>query len=327
VILGLAQVARHAPNIREYTFYPYDWTDMGTYKKAAKYGANILILPPDPKKQYALKLGYRAFRTASVDQWKKPSYHANHRLALASAFTWVYVPYDPAIHFPYSGPRVLYQFTDSFSSGKGIEVMEVAEVKDPQILTLSAPAAKVGQAYVLTAKGSGDKPLLWGLTPGAPLGMKIGLQSGIISWTPGPGDVPGVSITLLLENDSGEASHKLSISVQGLTPDAGISDAGTPDAGVQDLAGLTDQGLADSLIPDGGALLDKGVSHDAAAGDQSVVAGGCQCRAAAAEGDLTLLTLLILLGLVPLKRRRSGWKGTSKEIDPAPRILQRRSSR
>ena len=305
VILSLANVARHAPPIREYTFYPYDWTDMGSYKKAAKYGANILLLPPDPKKHYALRLGYRASRAASVDQWKKPAYHKNHRLAITSgsAFTWVYVPYDPAIHYPYSGPRVLYQFTDSFSSGKGIEVMEVAAVKDPQILTSSAPAAKVGQAYSLTAKGSGDKPLLWGLAPGAPLGMKIGLQSGIISWTPSPGDVPGVSITLKLENDSGEASAKLSISVQGLTPDAGISDAGIPDARVQDLAGLADQGGKDSSPRDGKALLDQAASNDSVAGDQSVVEGGCQCRAGGAPPDWTLLSLLALGALI--RRRRA----------------------
>lgn len=291
-LVGLANLCRFAPPLRGYTFYVADWNDLGTHRQATAYGANILIQPTTPSAPYALRLGYRAQKLTWVDQWDGTKYHHNGRLAptSGSAFSWVYVAYDPAIYLAYSGTKALYQFTDSYVSGQGIEVKEVSPVSLPTILTTSAPPATAGVNYILDAKGSGDAPLLWSLG-GAPTGLRIDLQTGQLTWTPTAADAPGTTVTLRLTNDSGQATQQLTIPVTTPGSDAApLTDSGPPPG---------DQAPAADLDPTADLPLTQtdGAAPPAAAG------GGCACDlGAASHGSWPplLLALAALLALVLL---------------------------
>ncbi len=282
--LGMANLCRYAPRIWHYSFYSVDWKDLGDHRKAVKYGANILTLPPDPKKPLALRLGYRASVAASIDQWegKAKKYHLAHRLAkTGSAFSSVYTPFWPGIYYPYTAKKeVLFQFTDKFVVGKGIEVKEVKAVTPPLILTKTLPQAKVGQPYAFALKGSGDGPLLWSVMPPVP-GVKIGLKSGALTWTPAPAQAPGTVIKVRLRNDSGQAERTFNVMVVGIGPDAGPPpvDAAPP---------LPD---APPLPADGAPSVDLG---DASVGTDN----GCECRATGRASDFGLAwSILMLLGI------------------------------
>jgi hypothetical protein len=289
LLLGLANVARWAPPLREHTFYKVDWDDKGTYRKATAYGANILILPTTPTERYGLKLGYRATKLTWVQQYDGSDYHNNLRLAATSgsAFEDVFVPYDPKIYHAYNGARALYQFTDSFVAGQGIEVEEVAAVAPPEILTQQAPPATVGVPYQLTAKGTGDPPLLWSVS-GGPAGMSIGLKSGLLTFTPKASDVPGVQITLKLTNDSGQDQQALTIAVPGLSSDAGPAD----------LAGGSDA----TASFDGAPVPADGPGASGDLGSVSTEGTGCACRLHGAP--VAPVPALVLLLVALFVRRR-----------------------
>jgi hypothetical protein len=305
VLFGLAAIARHAPPLREHTFYHVDWDDLGDHRKATAANANILILPPVHSAPYALKLGYRAVAATSVDQWDGGQYHANQRLpaTAGSDFVSVYVPYDPAIYYPYSGTRALYQFTGGHAAGQGIEVQEAQPVVEPEILTTQAPAATVGQRYELQARGTGDAPLLWRVAEG-PIGMTIGLQSGLLSWTPEAADLPGVEITLELVNDSGEATENLLIAVRQGATDGGLADAAS-DARPDD--GGRPEKDAGSIDPDASGRADAGASHGD--GGEPVEAGGCGCSAQPTMPRL--VPILLLCGFWLGRRALVGGRGTT----------------
>lgn len=119
-LIGLANVARFAPPIYSYDFYHVDWQDLGTTRRATAYGANVLVDPPAPTKVVAIKLGYRAQRPASFQQWDGAAYHALHQIVGHTGnLNWIYLPYDPAIYLAYSGTKALYQFKDAFVAGEG----------------------------------------------------------------------------------------------------------------------------------------------------------------------------------------------------------------
>jgi hypothetical protein len=309
-LLGLANVARHAPPLREYTFYHVDWNDLGDHRKATAYGANILLEPVAPTQAHALRLGYRATLAASVDQWDGAKYHANQRLPATSgsAFVWVYVPYDPKIYLAYSQNKVLYQLTDAYVAGQGIEVKEVAAVQVPTIATQQAPPATVGVPYALTLQGSGDPPLLWSLTA-APAGMTVDLQTGALSWTPAAADVPAVQLQVRLVNDAGQATTTLSIQVIGTA-----SDGGHADGSVSDGAGDGPPAFGgDGLAGDGGGTVD-----------------GCGCGVGRRPvGRGASLCLLALLGLALLRRRDRGVTGRAapRRWDRAPGFSRRADPR
>jgi hypothetical protein len=321
VLLGLANVARWAPPLREYTFYHVDWKDLGTHRRATAYGANILILPTKPTERYALKLGYRAGKLTWVDQWDGKAYNHDLRLAPAtgSAFTWVYVPYDPKIYHAYSGAKALYQFTDSFVSGQGIEVKEVAPVTAPTIPALTAPPATVGTNYQLTAKGSGDAPLLWSIS-GGPAGLRIGLKTGLITWTPTAADLPGIAVTLRLINDSGEATLPLAIKVSSPGSDAGVTDlSGEGEGGAGDAA--TDYDAASS---DGASRDLPAASGDA--GPATTEGEGCACQVGSEAGAPaggtpaggTPLALVVIAALLARLRRRNCTSCSNRDAGSAP---------
>ena len=284
VLLGLANIARHAPPVRDYSFYHVDWSDLGDYRQATAYGANLLALPPAPTDPFAIRMGYRAAVAATVDQWDGSKYHANQRLAASpTTFTWVYAPYDPKLYLAYSGSKILYQLTDSFVAGKGIEVKEVAAAKDPTISTTQAPEATVGAPYALNLQGSGDKPLLWSLTK-APASMTIDLQSGAIAWTPTASDVPAVQVTVRLQNDAGHVEQTLSIAVRSPGTDGAVAGdgGGSPDLPPATHDGATQTG--DGATPSG------------------ETDGACGCRVASRPGPLPGWPLLLLFGW------RFGWR-------------------
>lgn len=337
ILYGLANLSRHAPPVRDYRFYHVDWQDMGDYRQATAFGANILTLPPDPKKTVVLKLGYRASKTTTFEQWDGKVYNKNHRLAATSgsAFIWRYVPFVPSIYYAYtSAKEVLFQFTDSFVSGQGIQVKEVDPVKLPQILTQSLPAGLLGKPYSATLQGSGDAPLVWSLA--APLsGLTLDLKTGVLTFTPSASQVPGVTVTVSLRNDSGLATKSFTIAISGAGADAGPKDAASLDLSKADAQG-PDATKADAFTADGPPMdsrpadgpraeagsgpadgrldvLDQGVpgegtsDRSAGGGDGSLSAvaeGGCGCgmQDPAVAGPRGLVLLLLLA----LRRRRQG---------------------
>ena len=222
--LGLANLRRYAPPVRHYTFYHVDWQDLGSYRQALKYGANILTLPSPTTQPHVLKLGYRATVSATIDQWegKAKKYHWQHRLAkTGSSFTTVFTPYRPGLYYPYTSKKeVLFQFTDKFVVGKGIQVKEVAPVMVPTILTASLGPAKVGVPMSATLKGSGDAPLFWGLEVHVP-GVSLDAKTGALTWTPAWVQAPGTLLKVRLRNDSGQAVKTFNVMVQGTAKDAG----------------------------------------------------------------------------------------------------------
>ena len=270
-ILGLALVARYAPAVRDYYFYYVDWKDLGSYRQATAYGANILMLPPTSTARYVLRLGYRGSQPLTVDQWDGKQYHKTLGLAPASAWQWVYVPYVPALYHPYWKKGALYQLTGKHVAGKGVEVMEVATVKEPVILTQSLPDAIAGSAYVEWLVGSGDKPLIWSLKS-APAGMFLG-PSNTLTWKPTAAHSPSVKITVALTNDSGQAVKTFTIPVKLAPPDAGPPDASMcncdgppppPDVGIPDKAQPDLMSPPDVALPccDGSPPPDQGPPPD-----------------------------------------------------------------
>lgn len=283
-LLGLANLCRFAPPLRGYTFYVADWNDLGTHRQATAYGANILIPPTTPTTPYALRLGYRAQKLTWVDQWDGTKYHHNQRLAptSGSAFSWVFVAYDPAIYHAYSGTKALYQFTDSYVSGQGIEVKEVSPVAPPTILTTTAPPATAGLNYIFTAKGSGDAPLLWSLS-GAPTGLRIDPKTGQLTWTPTTADAPSTTITLHLTNDSGQATQPLTIQVSTPGHDAApLTDAAPPPG---DHSPTTDHASTTDLPP---------TQTDGA--PPSIAGGGCACDLGTRSTNPPWFLLLLVWG-------------------------------
>ncbi len=326
--LGVANLCRYAPAVQHYTFYHVDWKDLGTYREALKYGANILTLPPDPKKPLALKLGYRASVSATIDQWegKSKKYILAHRLnKTGSAWQWVYTPYWPGIYYPYTGKKeVLFQFTDKFISGKGIEVREVAPVKPPAILTKSLPVAQVGKAYAVTLKGSGDKPLVWRVEPPVS-GVVIGQQTGALKWTPLPSQAPGTVIKVALRNDSGQATRTFNVMVTGAPkPDAGTPkpDKGAapmydgasprPEASTPhpDLTGVKPDGpkpKSDSAKPPADGAITPDFRRD-----HVIKSEGCECRAGSMNDVIPWWFAALIAGLLLRGASRRNKKQGSK---------------
>jgi hypothetical protein len=225
-LLALARIARYAPPIRDYSFYTTDWSDQGSYEKATAYGANILIDPPDPKAAYALRLGYRAWKTTTFAQWDGSAYHDELRLAAdSSAMDHVFTPFDPAIYFGYSGTKALYEFEDTFTSAQGIEVEKSTPVAEPAISTTSLPPASAGTAYSTTLAASGDKPSFW-RTVHAPAGVGIDPDSGELTLTPSAADAPSLSITVRVDNDAGHDQKTFALEVSGSAGTGGASGAG-----------------------------------------------------------------------------------------------------
>ena len=127
----------------------------------------------------------------------------------------MYLPYDPTIYFPYSGPKALYQFADAFVAGLGIEVALADPASPPAIDTASLPEATVGAPWSTTLTSTGDEPLLWQLVSGPP-GLSLDLLTGALSWTPAASGA--VSVDLRLDNDAGHDLATLTFVV--LPPDA-----------------------------------------------------------------------------------------------------------
>ena len=303
VLLGLALVARHAPALRDYFFYYVDWKDLGSHRKATAYGANLLMLPPSAIQRYAFRLQYRTPRSAKVEQWDGKKYHPNLRLAATgSAWAAAYVPHDPALFYPYWKKASLYQLTDTFVAGKGIEVKEVKALTAPQILTTTLPAAKAGAPYTVTLKGSGDAPLLWSVTKGPPE-ITLGQTSGTLGFSPTAAHAPQVSITVRLTNDSGRAQKTFTLLVVVPKPDGGTPDA----ASSSDLPPPTESGAADLATEttpptEQGGAGDVTPVLDAFEDSESPAGRGCGCEMVSPEGGPLLVTLCFL-GLLVLRRR------------------------
>ncbi len=311
VMLGLALVARHAPAVRDYFFYYVDWKDLGSYRRAKAYGANILMLPPTLSGRYVFRLGYRGSQKLTVDQWDGKKYHKTHALAAASAWQWVYVPHVQGIHYPYWKKAALYQFTGKHLAGKGVEVMEVATVKDPVILTTSLPGASAGVAYGAALQASGDKPLHWSLSV-APSGMTVNLTSGALQWTPTAAHGPSVKVTVVLKNDSGQAARTFTVVVKVPQPDGGPPDQATPKADqatpkTDKATPKTDKALpnvdqatpGDSVLSSDKSLADAGATADASA--DVTGESGCSCDLGSGSPGTPWLLLLLLV----LWRRRA----------------------
>ena len=337
--LGLANLCRYAPPVRHYTFYHVDWKDLGSYRQALKYGANILTLPSSPTAPHVLKLGYRATVSATIDQWegKAKKYHWQHRLAkTGSSWTTVYTPYRPGLYYPYTSKKeVLFQFTDKFVAGSGIQVKEVAPVVGPAILTSSLAVAQVGKAYAVTLKGSGDAPLRWGMEAYVP-GVMIDAVSGKLSWTPTLAQAPGTVLVVRLRNDSGQAIKTFNVMVTGGAP----KDAGPPkpDKAVSKLDGAVTKPDATSPNADGPASKpdsavskpDKAVSKPDTAtvkpdmagpgpdglplpadggGGPGVVDEGCECGVSRRGSGWWWMWGVVVLGLRLRSRSRSRLRG------------------
>jgi len=285
-LLGLAALAEHAPPLREHSFYSVDWQDLGDYRKATAYGANLVLLPPQTTQPYAFKIGYRAGKQTSVDQWDGKAYHANVRLAsTGTAFDSVFAPYDPKIYFAYSGSKALYQLTDTFVAGQGIEIKEKDPVVDPTITTTALPPATAGVAWSAVAQGTGDPPLLWSVAQG-PAGLSIDGKTGKISWTPAASDAPGASVTLRLQNDSGEAERPLTIAVSASAGDGVIAG----DAPRRDGPAVRPDGLEGGVPPAGDT-------------QPAATAGGCGCTSTGQPSDQLTASLLVLLLVLAARRR------------------------
>lgn len=278
-LAGLAGLVEHAPRIREHSFYHVDWQDLGDHRKATAYGANLLLLPPLSGEAYAFRLGYRAQKLTTLAQWDGKAYHDGIRLAASgSSFEQVFAPYDPSLFFAYSGAKVLLQLADSFVAGQGIEVKEQAAVVDPELTTVALPPATAGSPWSATLTGSGDAPLLWTLVKGPPA-LKLGLESGALSWTPGAGELPA-TLTVRLDNDAGEVERSFTIVAA-----AGAGDGRRP---------------GEPLRGEGPAPARDGPGADA---QSAGTTGGCACDATGARPRGALL--LVICASAQLVRRRS----------------------
>jgi hypothetical protein len=295
---GLANVARFAPPVRHYDFYTVDWQDLGTTRKATAYGANILALPPQSTLPMALRLGYRAQRVTTVQQWDGKAYHDVMVLApkASGSLRWLYLPYDPAIHHAYSGKQVLFQFTDVFVAGQGIEVAEVTAVKAPTISTTQLTGGTEAQAYAATAAGSGDAPLRWSLTAG-PEGLTVDAETGALSWA---SPIAGShTVGLRLDNDAGNAGISLPLVIAPQASDQTIPDAGSSDQGA--LLDATAQGDVVTPAGDGAGPSDSDGGSEQVSGDGCAVAGA---PAGSAPLGSSMGLGLLLLALWYRRRRR-----------------------
>jgi MYXO-CTERM domain-containing protein len=294
-LLGLAAIAEHAPTLRDYSFYVADWQDLGDYRKATAYGANLLLLPPDHAQTYAFRVGYHAVKQTVVEQWDGSAYHPNLTLtATGTGFEWAFVPYDPKLFFAYSAGGALFQLTDSFVAGQGIEVKEVAPVIDPVIISSSLPPATVGVAYSAALQGTGDAPLLWSLVEG-PEALLLDAQTGQIAWT-AASSAPAVTVKVRLQNDSGEATRTLTIEVGGVASDGPAADARPP----------ADRSFSGDASPAGEARATVG-------------GGGCACAVSGGGGPGAIPAVLLIVAALGWVRRRGCWDGAARGGRARPR--------
>jgi len=286
VLLGMAFLVATDRYLVPYSFYPYDWNDLGDRQQATAYGANILTVPTNPAVAHLARLRYAATRAAAVAQWDGSAYHVVLRLApTGGAVVTSYVPYHPEHWFDYGGSGALFEFEDAFVSGQGIIVLDPENLTAPTITSTPPTTASVGQSLAYQAAASGDAPLRWSLD--GPPGATVSPEAGLVAWTP---SVAGAAqLTLAVENDSGHASQSFTVTVTGPPgPDGGtpLPDAGAADGPVE--------GARDAAA-DGVPAAADGAADRAADAAAEGMSGDCGCRASpgrAAPGSVALALLL-----------------------------------
>ncbi len=290
-LLALAMIAEYAPPLFDYSFYMVDWSDQGSYKKATAYGANVLIDPADTSAPAVMKLGCRAWKRTTVQQYDGAKYHDVARIAAHSTgMTDAFVPFVPGLYFGYSGTKALYQFTDSFVASEGIEVDKPAAVAAPTITTAALPAANAGQSYSTKLTATGDSPSMWRLEK-PPAGMLVDATTGELTWRPSASDAPSAAVTVRVDNDTGHDEKTFTVSVTGGGADADASGSGG--------SGGADAG--DSGGAGGAPVGTGGVSRGSASPGTG---GGCGCDLPRREAPLVPALLLAGLGAIGLRRRR-----------------------
>ena len=217
-LLGLALLALHAPARREHALVAADWKDLGAFAEALVSDARFLLRPTGKSAAHALLLQYRAGQPVTAQQWDGSLYHHSLKLAATSgsSLATAWVPYHPGLFHDHGNGAALMRL----SGAKGLQLRHAAAVKPPQISTPTPPPGAVGLPYRLTLQGSGDPPLLWSLVQG-PASASLGLQTGVLAWTPTVGTGSPVTFVVRLTNDAGRAAQTLQVTVAGAGPDAG----------------------------------------------------------------------------------------------------------
>ena len=213
LLLGWAKLARWEPVLVAHAFYVVDWEDKGAYEKATAFGANVLALPPAPFARVAAPFSYRSGKPVVVEQWDGAKYHSVAKLpSTGGAFRDVLLPYDPRLWFPYSGQKVLYQLTDAFVAGQGVEVMKSQAGELPAIAPIAPGATHPGEPWSTTITASGAAPVLLTLEAG-PTGMTLDRKTGVLTWDAPADATEAVKFTVSAENDWGSAAASAQIAV------------------------------------------------------------------------------------------------------------------
>ncbi len=314
LLLAWALLAEYEPAGCTHFFYYVDWEDLGSYRRATAYGANILTEPPNLGEPCLMKLSVHTPRPATVSQWDGNSYHTLLSWVASSGFATRYLAYEPSWPFVYWNNGVLFEFEDQFVPGQGIEVEEAPSVQPPQITSQPDRTVPAGQTYTYEPTATGDGPFWWSLLEG-PHTASLDPLTGRLTY---PAETPGqVRFRIEVANDYAADSQAFELTVLG-GQDAGPEperDGGTSDAawdGGQDSQPAEDDGATadapsgdastgvDAGSPDAGPEGDTGPARPDGGDSSARSAQGCGCRKAPASAGLPLLVLLLPL----LARRR-----------------------
>lgn len=303
-LLGWAFLAAFEPVSCRHFFYSVDWEDLGTYRRATAYGANILTVPPDLSAPCLMAIPAHVQRPAVLSQWDGDAYHPLLTWTATTGFETKYLAYEPSWPYVYWQDGVLFEFEDDFAASQAIEIGEVPPGRLPTIGSVPPCHVRFGDVLTYDATATGDEPFWWHREQ-APSGAQVDFATGRLTWT---ADQSGsVTFTVTVDNDFGSASQTFVVVVEGgLEPDAGLGsdgggdpdpwDAGL-DAGPELDAGARRDAARDAVGREDGATLD--------AGGMVSAQGGCDCRVSSDDGSCWPVSLLILVGLVGWLRRRT----------------------